>query len=440
MGSDDLRSLLDERLLVERARRDPRAFSLLCRAYIDRVHACAYRRTGSYESAEQVARAAFERAWLALPGLVDTHSSFEPWLFRIVANELITHERRRRSDTDERSARILRELEEDLLADSVLSDALRPDDAERRNAELRDALAAATPRDQETLTLRFLSELDARGTATAMGCSRAALAVAERRALRSLTVASPRQALSELGAAPGPTPRAVFVAALNERLLELMGEVEDGDLVPEIELTLRTYRPRAARRIVAAVAAMAVMLAGSVAAVVAVTTGGRTAPATVAGAGAIADTGTDTDAGTPAPGDRDPLSAAGSRPAVPIARGALRAVAAPPGAPTPLARRVVPPVAAPVATMPLQVSGADGWSLVSWEPYAGDGFGGYLVVRSDGAGQPEYELAKVSTQESVSFHDTAPGSRDVRYRVIVLDDGGSELARSESMPVSPVTP
>ena len=65
VGSDDLRAVLDERLLVEQARSDPNAFTLLYRAYVGRIHAFAYRRSGSYEDAEEITAQAWSR-WESL--------------------------------------------------------------------------------------------------------------------------------------------------------------------------------------------------------------------------------------------------------------------------------------------------------------------------------------------------------------------------------------
>ena len=186
VGSDDLRSVLDERLLVEQARRDPEAFTLLYRAYVSRIHAFAYRRTGSYEAAEEVTATVFERAWRALPGFEWKGNGFEPWLFRIAANELITHNRRYARVHSERVARVLREMAEELRDDPELSALLERDEQEERLASMRAALGTLTPRYQEVITLRYLSGLTADEAATAMGCTKGTLAVLLHRALRAL--------------------------------------------------------------------------------------------------------------------------------------------------------------------------------------------------------------------------------------------------------------
>jgi RNA polymerase sigma-70 factor (ECF subfamily) len=186
VGSDDLRAVLDERLLVEQARRDPEAFTLLYRAYVGRVHGFAFRRTGSYEEAEEVTAAVFERAWRALPAFAWRGGGFEPWLFRIAANELISHHRRKARTQTERVARVLREMAEDLKEDPELAALLEVDERERRIVDLRRAMSTLPPRYQEVITLRYLSGLGPKEAAAAMGCSKATLAVVLHRAITAL--------------------------------------------------------------------------------------------------------------------------------------------------------------------------------------------------------------------------------------------------------------
>ena len=186
MAGDDLRSVLDERMLVEQARRDPEAFSLLYRAYVGRIHGFAYKRTGSFEASEEITAATFERAWRAMPGFAWKGGGFEPWLFRIASNEIVSHYRRRDRHDTQRMQRVLREMAEDLREDPALAAVLEVDDAEQRLARLRGALATLSPRYQEVVTLRYLAGLSADDAAKAMGCSKATLAVTLHRALRSL--------------------------------------------------------------------------------------------------------------------------------------------------------------------------------------------------------------------------------------------------------------
>ena len=189
VGSDDLRAVLDERLLVAQARTDSQAFGRLYHAYVARIHAFAYRRCGSYEEAEEITAAVFERAWRALPDFEWRGGGFEPWLFRIAANELISHHRRRSRVHSERMTRVLREMAEELREDPDLLALLDVDEREQRAAELRRALSTLSPRYQEVITLRYLAGLSPAEAAASLGCSKGTLAVVLHRALRALKAA-----------------------------------------------------------------------------------------------------------------------------------------------------------------------------------------------------------------------------------------------------------
>lgn len=176
----------DERALVERARTDGDAFAELYRRYLPRVHAFAYRRTGSVELAEDVTAAAFERAWRSLDSFSWRSGGFGPWLFRIVSNELVDHYRRTARAGSDRARGAAVALHADGPADP--GEAL----AEREAAaEVLAAMSTLSPRYQRALSLRYLAGLSLDEAAAAMGTSRATMAVVVHRATRAL-----RRALS----------------------------------------------------------------------------------------------------------------------------------------------------------------------------------------------------------------------------------------------------
>src|SRR5205807_243694 len=102
---------IDERGLAEAARTAPDAFAVLYRRYVGRVHAFAYRRSGSREVAEEVTSATFERAWRAMPSFEWRGGGFAPWLFAIAARELAAWYRRSARHGNPRVQRALRLLE-----------------------------------------------------------------------------------------------------------------------------------------------------------------------------------------------------------------------------------------------------------------------------------------------------------------------------------------
>ncbi len=171
----------DERALVERARADPAAFAELYRRYLPRVYAFAYRRTGVIEVAEDVTSAAFERALRNLATFAWQPGGFGPWLFRIVANELVDHYRRTDRAASARSLDAARRLHP-----PAPSDPADEVDARDEVQELLAAMSRLSPRYQRALALRYLSGLTPEEAATAMGTSRATMAVIVHRASRAL--------------------------------------------------------------------------------------------------------------------------------------------------------------------------------------------------------------------------------------------------------------
>lgn len=172
---------LDERRLVELARADPDAFAELYRRYVTRVYAFAYRRCGAPDVAEDITSAAFERALRGLDSFQWRSSGFGPWLFRITANELADHHRRRAREGSGRARVAARALLPDPPSDPA-------DDIGRRDAtsEVLAAMDRLNPRYQEVLSLRYLSGLSPAEAAAAMGTSRATMAVVLFRATRAL--------------------------------------------------------------------------------------------------------------------------------------------------------------------------------------------------------------------------------------------------------------
>ena len=171
----------DERALVEQAKADPSAFAELYRRYLPRVYAFAYRRTGAVEAAEDITSAAFERALRNIGSFTWRPGGFGPWLFRIVANELVDHHRRSGRAASDRTVAAARRLSADDPRDPA--DVVGARDAV---AELLAAMDRLTPRYQRALALRYLAGLDAEEAAAALGTSKATMAVVVHRAARAL--------------------------------------------------------------------------------------------------------------------------------------------------------------------------------------------------------------------------------------------------------------
>ncbi len=78
-----------ERLLVERARTDPAAFSTLYRMYVDRIYNYTYQRTGSHADAEDLTARTFLKALVHLKTFVFRGVPFSAWLYRIAHNAVV---------------------------------------------------------------------------------------------------------------------------------------------------------------------------------------------------------------------------------------------------------------------------------------------------------------------------------------------------------------
>lgn len=167
----------DERELVELARQDPNAFAELYRRYVERIHAYAFRRSGSRTVAEDVTSATFEKALRGLGGYRWREPGIGPWLFRIASNEFANHHR-----GITRQERVVQSLHQTRhpTASHQVTEVHGGDDG------LRAALASLRPRYQRALTLRYFADLTNEEAAAAMGVSRRTMAVIVHRGMVAL--------------------------------------------------------------------------------------------------------------------------------------------------------------------------------------------------------------------------------------------------------------
>lgn len=100
----------EERLLIERSRKgELDAFDKLVRQYEKNVFNTAYRLSGSYEDASDIAQEAFVRAWNNLRSFRGD-AQFSTWLYRIVTNVFLDDRKKKR-------ARPHRSLDDELALD-----------------------------------------------------------------------------------------------------------------------------------------------------------------------------------------------------------------------------------------------------------------------------------------------------------------------------------
>ncbi len=182
-----------EREVVRRARTDPDAFADLYRHYLPRVHAYAWRRTGSQAAAEDITSATFESALANLDRFQWRRSGFAPWLFRIASNEVVAHYRREGRSQSDRGQRAMAMLADDHHIDDHHIDGLQ--DLGNEGERVIQTLNALNERYATALELRYLTGLDHGEAAAAMDLARPAFAVVLSRAHKAY-----RKAAAEIGA------------------------------------------------------------------------------------------------------------------------------------------------------------------------------------------------------------------------------------------------
>lgn len=179
----------NERELVERAKVDATAFGALYRHYLPRVHAYAWRRTGSREATEDITASVFEAALRGLPRYRWRPGGFAPWLFRIAANQVIAHYRREEraaTDRGQRAMALTAGQADGAVAGAMEGEGLARVLVQEEADEVRAALAKLTARYQRAIDLRYLAGLEQAEAAKAMGLAKPAFAVVLSRALKAL--------------------------------------------------------------------------------------------------------------------------------------------------------------------------------------------------------------------------------------------------------------
>jgi RNA polymerase sigma-70 factor (ECF subfamily) len=86
---------LDERALVDLARKDAEAFGELYQRNVERIYNYVYYRTGSVEDAEDLTARTFYQALGNLSRYADQGVPFAAWLYRIAHNLVANHHRDR---------------------------------------------------------------------------------------------------------------------------------------------------------------------------------------------------------------------------------------------------------------------------------------------------------------------------------------------------------
>jgi len=169
-------SAAERSLLVAAAQRgDVRAFASLVDAYYARCLRFAMHMLANRDDAEEAVQDTFVRVYRALPGY-EERESFEPWLFRILANRCRSAgaRERRRSEFVE-----FGEVPE-------RANDRRHDEAIAWREEIARALASLPPEQREAFLMRHVEDLTYDDMAIATGAGISALKMRVKRACDAL--------------------------------------------------------------------------------------------------------------------------------------------------------------------------------------------------------------------------------------------------------------
>ncbi len=185
----DERSAQDDAALATRASAgDAEAFGILYDRYVDVVYRYAYYRVRNEAEAEDVTSEVFFKALRAMP-------SYKPrqpllaWLYRIARNAIIDRARRQRPQVEF----------EDAVKHAPPESVVDPDagiDRLSDSLQLRSAIAALTPLQQDVIILRYVEGLDTKEIGRILGRRDGTVRGIEFRALGALRAVLPREALT----------------------------------------------------------------------------------------------------------------------------------------------------------------------------------------------------------------------------------------------------
>ena len=164
----------DERLLIEAAQNDPSRFAELYEQNFHRVYAYIASRVRDRAETQDLTAHVFHQALANLGKFKWKGSPFAAWLYRIAANAIVDHAKRKQRESSEQPA-----------PDAELSSAVDLESVERR-ARLFSAVDKL-PADQRTvIVMRFADEKSIREIAETLGRSEGAVKQLQFRGLENL--------------------------------------------------------------------------------------------------------------------------------------------------------------------------------------------------------------------------------------------------------------
>jgi len=169
----------DDRIRIEAAKRDPKAFAELYELYVDRIYNYIYYRVSNVHDAEDLTSRTFYRALSHLQTYEDRGIPLSAWLYRIAHNLVANWHR-------DRGRRPVVALDELVLKNR---DSECPEDvAESQDSRrfLREGMRKLDPARQELLVLKFSQGLSNAEIGAIMGRSEGAIKSLYHRTLLAL--------------------------------------------------------------------------------------------------------------------------------------------------------------------------------------------------------------------------------------------------------------
>lgn len=148
LGSTARKPAADELSMIQAARKDPDAFGVLYRLYVEKVYRYLYSRMGNVAEAEDVTAQTFLAAFEAFAKF-KREEHFASWLFAIARNKTVDYYRQQKKTSP-------LGLTEDIAVESdPINEVIRSEQA----AALAKFIQMLPEEERELLRLRFLAEL-----------------------------------------------------------------------------------------------------------------------------------------------------------------------------------------------------------------------------------------------------------------------------------------
>lgn len=139
---------LDEQLIIEQSKKDPRRFSPIYEKYHEQIFRFVYSRIGQLEASKDITSSVFYKALAHIRKYKDQGLSFSSWLYRIAVNECYDHFRAQKKH---RTVALEDYMHVDLLDEMQLDE----DEKETWMNSLPSLLETLEQKDLELIELRF---------------------------------------------------------------------------------------------------------------------------------------------------------------------------------------------------------------------------------------------------------------------------------------------